>query len=182
MKLDRSEQQFQPNLTPRQMLEGGIFGGSYFNPDSFYKDSGIYEFPVDCWEEVNPDLHSRFTPLHSLNRYGVKAGESIAWWRDKNLIADQDPRGWVQWYFRYYYGRRSSDDTRQINRWIGFYTRHVPMALYSIARQLKKLDRSIQPSDYDDARLSPGHRQAVFQWGYELTYTDFLNHPRYLIQ
>ena len=52
-----------------------------------------------------------------MNKYGVKCGTSLRFWENKGWISKIDPYGWFQWYFRYWSGRRSKDDKRQINRW-----------------------------------------------------------------
>ena len=53
----------------------------------------------------------------SLNKYCVECGTSLRFWESKGWINKIDPHGWFQWYFRYWKGRRSSDDIRQIDRW-----------------------------------------------------------------
>ena len=42
---------------------------------------------------------------------------------NKGWINEIDPYGQFQWYFRYWSGRRSEDDERQINRWKGTVSR-----------------------------------------------------------
>ena len=50
-----------------------------------------------------------------VNKYGVKCGTSLRFWENKVWINKIDPYSWFQWYFRYWSGRRSNDDKRQIN-------------------------------------------------------------------
>ena len=100
---------FRPQLTPKQMLELGVFGGKYMT------DCGA-EFPASWFERARlcADRHDP-----ALNCFGVNASQSLAVWRRNGWIHPQDPRGWFQWYCRYYTGRRSADDERQIRRWRG---------------------------------------------------------------
>jgi len=110
---------FTPDLTPKQMLGLGVFGGRYMTDCR-------KEFPASWFRKakLNPDRHDP-----SLNLFGVNASQSLAIWRRKGWIHPDDPRGWFQWYCRYYMGRRMpKEDTRQIRRWraIG---RHVAQAV-----------------------------------------------------
>ncbi|MFT5195972.1 MAG: hypothetical protein ACI85U_002997, partial [Candidatus Promineifilaceae bacterium] len=98
---------FCPELTPKEMLELGVFGGKYMS---------------DCTNEFPPEWFDRariYSKFHDpkLNYFGVNASQSLAEWQKKGWIYDDDPRGWFQWYCRYYIGRRCSDDNRQIKRW-----------------------------------------------------------------
>jgi hypothetical protein len=98
---------FKPELTPKQMLELGVFGGKYMTdcrrefPASWFKKAKL------CAERHEP----------SLNYFGVNASQPLSVWRKKGWIYHDDPRGWFQWYCRYYSGRRCGDDLRQIKRW-----------------------------------------------------------------
>ena len=81
---------FRPDLTPKQMLQLGVFGGKYM---------------TDC-RRVSGEAGSRArssVPRHdpTLNRFGVNASQSLATWRRKGWIHKQDPRGWFQ-YCRYH--------------------------------------------------------------------------------
>src|SRR6478672_10388956 len=98
---------FEPELAPRQMLRLGVFGGKYMTD---CRD----EFPASWY--VHARLSAERHDPH-LNCFGVNASQSLAVWRRKGWIRAQDPRGWFQWYCRYYMGRRSPDDRRQIRRW-----------------------------------------------------------------
>jgi hypothetical protein len=133
---------FEPELTPRQMLELGVFGGKYLTDCRA-------EFP-DSWfakAKLSPEFHDP-----SLNYFGVSASQPLATWRKKGWIFHEDPRGWFQWYCRYYLGRRCSDDERQIRRWRAM-RRHVA--------QLRKACRR------GDLTCRPRQRQALLQWAYD---------------
>ncbi len=99
--------QFQPELTPKELLKLGVFGGKYMTdcdeefPASWFKDAKLCH-----------DYHDA-----NLNFFRVNASQSLAIWRKNGWINPEDPRGWFQWYCRYYMGRRTADDERQIRRW-----------------------------------------------------------------
>ena len=109
--------------TPVEIIKEGAFGGTYFR--NIY--SGIngkwYRKP---WKEF--DELKKFDPKYycsiyydvSANKYGVKCGTSLGFWENKRWINPIVPYGWFQWYFRYFLGRRSVDDERQINSWKKF--------------------------------------------------------------
>ena len=98
---------FKPQLTPKQMLELGVFGGKYMTDCA-------NEFPEDWFDDAKlcPERHDP-----QLNHFGVNASQPLSVWREKGWIYEEDPRGWFQWYCRYYMGRRCPDDERQIKRW-----------------------------------------------------------------
>ena len=82
----------------------------------------------------------------------VNASQSLAVWRRSGWIHRQDPRGWFQWYCRYYMGRRSADDVRQIRRWRAI-TRHVAAIRNHCER--------------GDLECRRKQRQAVLHWAYD---------------
>jgi len=84
---------FRPDLTPKQMLSLGVFGGKYMTDCA-------YEFPSDWFEKAKlcPERHNA-----KLNLFGVNASQPLVVWREKGWIYDEDPRGWFQWYCRYFY-------------------------------------------------------------------------------
>jgi hypothetical protein len=104
---------FKPELTPKQMLKLGVFGGRYLRD---CRD----EFPKDWF--YGAKLLPEGVPGHdkNLNFFGVDASQSLLEWREKGWIHEDDPRGWFQWYCRYFMGRRHEDDLRQIKRWQAF--------------------------------------------------------------
>ena len=134
--------EFHPELTPRQMLRLGVFGGKYMNDCRA-------EFPKN-WFVGAKLCERRHDPR--LNFFGVNASQSLAVWRRNGWIRSQDPRGWFQWYCRYYSGRRSSDDARQIRRW------------RAIARHVAAIRRHCEQGDLECRRRQ---RQAVLHWAYD---------------
>ena len=133
---------FRPDLAPRQMLRLGVFGGKYMTDCRT-------EFPADWF--VRAKLSPRFRDRR-LNFFGVDASQSLAVWRRHGWIRPQDPRGWFQWYCRYYLGRRSADDARQIRRW------------RAIARHVAAIRKNCEPGDLECRRRQ---RQAVLHWAYD---------------
>jgi hypothetical protein len=127
---------FTPELTPKQMLTLGVFGGKYMTDCT-------KEFPADWFKKakLNHEFHEA-----ELNFFGVNASKPLSYWNEKGWIYPEDPRGWFQWYCRYYMGRRCSDDERQIKRWkamkrhIAQLQRHCPKGmLYCRRRQRQAL-------------------------------------------
>ncbi len=133
---------FKPQLTPRQMLQLGVFGGKYM---------------TDCRNEFPKSwfTHARLSPerhVPELNFFKVNASQPLSVWRKKGWIHPDDPRGWFQWYCRYYVGRRGPDDERQIRRWKAM-SRHVAQ----IRKHCRKGDLSCRPRQ----------RQALLNWAYD---------------
>src|SRR5262245_9864081 len=83
---------FQPGLTPMQMLELGVFGGKYMTDCT-------NEFPAS-WFRGAKLCHERHDP--KLNFFGTNASKPLSYWVRKGWIYHEDPRGWFQWYCRYY--------------------------------------------------------------------------------
>ena len=132
---------FKPELSPKKMLELGVFGGSYFGKN-------IKEYPKTWFK--NAKLSKVFDV--KLNRFRVKAGLTRKEWQDKGWIFKEDPLGWFQWYCRFCHGRRIPRiDEIQIKRWKNF-TRHV--------KAIKK------NCDEGDLSCRRRQRQAILQWSY----------------
>ena len=133
---------FKPELSPKKMLELGVFGGAYFGEK-------ISEYPKSWFEKAK--LSKKFDV--KLNRFKVKAGLTRKEWQDKGWIFKEDPLGWFQWYCRFSNGRRiKSIDEIQIKRWKNF-TRHV--------KAIKK------NCDEGDLSCRRRQRQAILQWAYD---------------
>ncbi len=133
---------FRPELTPRQMLALGVFGGKYM---------------TDCRREFPKSWFARakLSPQKkdpSLNYFGVDASTPLSTWKSQGWICDDDPRGWFQWYCRYYMGRRGADDARQIRRW------------RQIARHIAQIKKHCEKGD---PHCRPRQRQALLHWAYD---------------
>lgn len=133
---------FQPQLTPKQMLELGVFGGVYLNDCQ-------KEFPKSWFDKAKLSGHGYDA---SLNFFKIRASKPYDYWLKKGWIHPDDPRGWFQWYARYYMGRRHKDDARQIGRWKAF-RRHVG----ALQKNCKKGDVSCRRKQ----------RQALLHWAYD---------------
>lgn len=135
---------FRPSLTPKQMLKLGIFGGKYMTDCK-------NEFPKDWYikAKLSPKFHNP-----ELNYFGVNASQPLAVWRKKNWINESiDPRGWFQWYCRYYMGRRiEKEDDKQIKRW------------RAIVRHIAQISKNCRRGDLLCRRVQ---RQAVLHWAYD---------------
>ncbi len=133
---------FKPELTPKKMLELGVFGGKYMTD---CRD----EFP-SSWFARAKLCSDRHDP--KLNFFGVNASQPLSVWRRNGWIHPDDPRGWFQWYCRYYMGRRHQDDERQIRRW------------KAMKRHVAQIQRNCPPGDLSCRRKQ---RQALLHWSYD---------------
>ena len=133
---------FKPELTPGEMLELGVFGGKYMTDCTS-------EFPQE-WFTNAKLCHDRHVP--ELNFFGVNASLPLSYWRGRGWIYHEDPRGWFQWYCRYYMGRRCADDARQIKRWL------------AMRRHIVQLEKNCAKGDLSCRRKQ---RQALLHWAYD---------------
>ena len=135
--------EFKPELTPKDMLALGVFGGKYM---------------TDCRKEFPSSWFSRakLSPAGrnaALNHFGVNASQPLSVWRRNGGLHDDDPRGWFQWYCRYFMGRRMPDeDRRQIKRWKAF------------RRHIGQIRQNCEPGD---PSCRPRQRQALLHWAYD---------------
>lgn len=137
------DSEFCPELSPKEMLELGVFCGKYMTdcrkefPGTWFRRAKLSPRGRDC----------------KLNFFGVEASQPLSVWRKKGWIHPDDPRGWFQWYCRYYMGRRMpEEDRRQIKRW------------KAIRRHIIQIKRSCEPGDLS---CRPRQRQAVLHWAYD---------------
>ena len=134
--------EFRPELTPARMLAMGVFSGKYMTDCR-------EEFPAEWFvsAKLSPEK-----PDHRLNFFGVHASKPLSYWLEKGWIWPDDPRGWFQWYCRYYMGRRCEDDARQIGRWKAM-TRHIAQVRKNCMK--------------GDLLCRPRQRQALLHWAYD---------------
>lgn len=138
--------EFRPHLTPKEMLELGVFGGVYMRDCRG-------EFPTSWFRRAKLSPLPSYEHLRELNYFKENASQPLAVWRRKGWIHKDDPRGWFQWYCRYYMGRRSpEEDKRQIKRWKAI-VRHIA--------QVKNNCRT------GDESCRPRQRQAILHWAYD---------------
>ena len=110
---------FKPNLSPKRIFTLGSFGGTYWRP--IKHKGGLLENQHKKYKwKISDDIMTKeFNDYDvNINKYKKKVGTTLAFWRKKGWMRDQDPYGWVQWYAEYHRGRRSPDDERQIKRWL----------------------------------------------------------------
>ncbi len=134
--------EFSPDLTPAEMLELGVFGGKYMT-------DCLAEFPAAWFRRAK--LCREFHDPR-LNFFGINASKPLSYWRAKGWIDADDPRGWFQWYCRYYRGRRCADDARQIKRW------------KAMARHIAQIKKNCRKGDLNCRRRQ---RQALLHWAYD---------------
>ena len=137
------DSEFKPELTPKELLELGVFCGKYMTdtqsefPASWFKKAKLSPSGANC----------------SFNYFGVDASQPLSVWQNNGWLHPDDPRGWFQWYCRYYMGRRSpEEDKRQIKRWKAF------------RRHITQLRKNCEPGD---PFCRPRQRQALLHWAYD---------------
>ncbi len=106
---------FEPMFTPKEMLEKGIFGGTYFAELIDHRD-----FPEEWFTNIDESFYKSNKYLTEVNFFKIKSGQSQEEWEAKGWMHKDDPRGWFEWYCKYFLGRRHEDDERQIKRWAAF--------------------------------------------------------------
>lgn len=133
---------FTPELTPSELLSLGVFGGKYMTD---CRD----EFPASWFRNARLSPEQRDP---TMNFFGVNASLPLSVWRKNGWIYHEDPRGWFQWYCRYFRGRRCLDDERQIRRW------------RQMARHVAQVKQGCRKGDHDCRRRQ---RQALLHWAYD---------------
>lgn len=138
------DKEFKPDLTPKQMLKLGVFDGYYVANDY------MKEFPKSWFTKAKL---AKDKPDPKLNFFKIHASQPLSVWQKKGWIYKDDPRGWFQWYCRYYRGRRIlKEDQRQIKRW------------NAIRRHIAQIGNNCRRGDIF---CRPRQRQAVLHWAYD---------------
>jgi hypothetical protein len=171
---------FNPNLTPAQVIAAGSWGGCYFHPRG--GKPGIRgpcaidpkEFPEEWFDGLDESMYASRRYNIPTNLYGVKAGQTQTYWEESGWIDPRDPRGWFQWYCRFFTGRRLDDgeDDRQISRWKGVCGNKGRWKANLINKILNA------NASWDDARVSPVVRQTLLHWGCEVTEAEVMAFSR----
>ena len=174
MKTFKDFPDFKPNLTPHQVLKLGSFGGTYFRPiyssvtKKHYKSHDVIkEYPKSWFKGI--DIEKMVTSSDydkNVNKYKVECGSTLEAWEKSGWMNAQDPYGWFQWYCRFYRGRRTDDDERQVKRWLAL---AGPKGRFK-----KRLVNMIKDKDakYDDSTISPVIRQTLQHWACKITPSD----------
>jgi hypothetical protein len=180
---------FKPNLTPAEVLALGSFGGTYFRDIKSGVTGQQYR---STWRELPAEWLKGLDVPHQVasskynirvNKYKVDCGAKLdkktdpcglGYWEKSGWIESQDPYGWFQWYCRFYQGRRSADDARQISRWAN--------CAGTTGRWRNNLISKVMHGgkEFDDDSVSPVVRQTLQHWGYRLTQQDYLRGLRRL--
>ena len=174
---------FRPNLTPKEILDFGSFGGTYFRPIYSSETGRNHEnewndLPEEWFKSLPAKKYKASRYDDSVNKYGVSCGGDLYMWESNGWIRGIDPYGWFQWYCRFYLGRRCSDDSRQISRGLGVFgetgrwKRNLVNQCLDRVQNLKDEKQLLQV--WKDHSISPKIRQLLQHWGYQITLQDIV--------
>ena len=159
---------FNPNLTPREVIEAGSFGGSYFGlPIEEYSNYNYTELFNSHFSGIDTELYLREEYKPRLNKFKVRSGMDYQYWKDMGWMHKDDPYGWFEWYCKYSIGRRHEDDERQIKRWNDFCGPN--------GRWRKRIYKRLEETgDWGLLwNVSPRIQQSLQHWGYKINKEDF---------
>ena len=156
---------FTPNLSPREMFLLGSFGGTYWRPINSGVTGKKYvnmhlKYPKEWWADIDNDKLVRPWNKYdkNINKYKVKVGQTLEEWEEKEWIRKFHPYGWVHWYCDFFTGKRSPDDQRQIDRWLGVASVRGRFRKWLVTLILKKKGK------WNDYKISPKIRQTLQHW------------------
>lgn len=168
--------EFRPNLTPKQIFSMGSFGGTYWRPIHSKVTNRDYKNQhrkYDWAKSIDDSLLTSPDYDKSKNLYGVKVGTSLRFWESKKWITKYDSYGWVQWYCNFHEGRRTPDDRRQIDRWLGLAGPNGRFRKWLIGMVRKRSKARTNKDKVNDHTISPAIRQTLQHWGYRLSVADY---------
>ena len=150
-------------LTPKEMIRMGIFGGTYFSKLVDYRT-----FPKEWFSDIDEKFYLSNNYQKEVNYFKIKSGQSQEEWVRKGWIHKDDPRGWFEWYCKFFNGRRHEDDERQIKRWAAFCG---PKGRFrnNIYKKIFKAGVRIQDSN----KISPRIQQSLLHWSYKVNNEDY---------
>jgi len=159
-----SQLDFYPLLSPREVIEKGAFGGSYFGlPIEEYSNYDYTSLFKEHFDGLDTSLYLGETYKPRLNKFKIRSGMDYDYWKEMKWMHEDDPYGWFEWYCKYTQGRRHSDDDRQIRRWQDFCGVN--------GRWRKRIyKRMIETGNWN---VSPRIQQSLLHWGYEVNMLDF---------
>ena len=145
------------------MLEKGIFGGTYFSELANYED-----FPREWFQNLDKKFYLSGKYRTEVNYFKIKSGQSQQEWESRGWMHKDDPRGWFEWYCKYYLGRRHEDDNRQIKRWLAF--------CGPKGRWRNRIYAKIHESECginSSSKVSPRIQQSLLHWSYVVNREDY---------
>ena len=150
-------------LTPKEMIRMGVFGGTYFSKLVDYRT-----FPKEWFSDIDENFYLSNDYQKEINYFKIKSGQSQEEWVRKGWIHKDDPRGWFEWYCKFFNGRRHEDDERQIKRWAAFCG---PKGRFrnNIYKKIFKAGVRIQDSN----KISPRIQQSLLHWSYKVNNEDY---------
>lgn len=167
--------EFRPNLTPREIFQLGSFGGTYWRPIRSSITGKAYKnrhkkYPTAWWRNIPANYFVTEWKNYdkNVNNYKVKVGTTLEFWEEKGWIDSKHPYGWIEWYCDFYSGKRSSDDDRQIKRWV---RTAGPKSRFRRAL-INRINK--EKTQYNDYKISPKIRQTLQHWAYRLVRKDKL--------
>ncbi|EXJ88363.1 hypothetical protein A1O1_05293 [Capronia coronata CBS 617.96] len=179
---------FKPNKSPLSILLEGAFGGHYFSPwhsrtlGLTLQGDHQKTLPAAWLAQLQPVTKYLTSPIYdaSLNRYGVVCGQTLTQWEDAGWINfTHDPRGWFEWYIRFWLGRRCEDgeDERQVGRWVRCVGPRGRWKRLLLKKYVELGVRSIFDDDFDgdgdgSKNVSPVMHQTCHHWAYQVTQED----------
>ena len=159
-----SRLEFIPNVTPREVIRQGAFGGCYFGLEigaNLFDYEELFEYH---FKGLDTSLYLGETYKPKVNKFKIRSGMDYEYWKSMGWMHERDPYGWFEWYSKYSMGLRGEDDDRQISRWQDF-TGNNGRWRHNIYKKI------YETRDWDTA---PRVQQSLWHWGYKVNEDDYL--------